>query len=70
MYVLCSLSETQWRRYLHHWDVLLRGGRLNSIGHLDDGFDQARHIFIHFVIGTIQVGSWARTDLLRLQLDQ
>lgn len=68
--MLCSFSETQCRCYLHHWDVLLRGSRLNSIGHLNHGFNQTCHIFIHFVIGTIQVGSWSWTDLLRLQLDQ
>lgn len=63
-------SQKQCRCYLHHWDVLLRGSWLNSVGHLNHGFNQTRHIFIHFVIGTIQVGSWGWTDLLRLQLDQ
>lgn len=53
---------------LHHRDVLLRRGRLDPTGHLNDGLHQPRHVLVHFIVGAVQVccGRW--TDLLRLDL--
>lgn len=64
------LSDTQCRSHLNHRDVLLWGCRLNPVGHLNHSFYQTCHILIHFVVGTIQVGSGGWADLLGLQLDQ
>lgn len=43
--------------FLHHGHVLLRRGRLDPAGHLDDSLHQACHVLVHLVVGPVQVGS-------------
>lgn len=74
VYQRCYMSGVQYTcncvLHLDHRNVLLRGCRLNPVGHFDHGFDQTCHVLVHFVVGSVQVGSGRWADLLRLQLDQ
>ena len=55
--------------YLDHGNVFLWGSWLNLARHLDHSFDQPRHVLVHLVIRSIQIGGGRRAYLLGLQLN-